>query len=456
VISLDVGSNYLGAIAVDFDSSSNVLLANAFGVYRYTPQGILDTTFGDHGFASLSPGDYSFGSTIVRSTPDGILVVASGGRVARVTHAGRLDASFGVGGFAHLPAVAPNVTDYPLDLAVQPDGRIAIAGYHAANDYSQPLVVRLNRNGSIDRSFATDGRVILHRAARDTADRVAVDAAGRILVAGRADYLPLGDRSYAALTRLNADGSVDTAFGQAGTATAGRISRVERVGAILPTSDGGVVLVGDAIDGLFLSRFTGGAPGPDSRGVTARFDLGTLIITGTSGHDLIRITRAAADGRVEINHGGVPLPPGAAFSRIQILGLGGDDTLDASELALVTSSYKPLALPVTLDGGTGDDDLVGGPASDSIAGGDGRDQIFGNAGNDTLFGGAGDDFLAAGAGNDYLVGGLGHDQLYGDVGNDQLRADDHAEDTLDGGAGFDRYKSDDSDDHLTDVEALLA
>src|SRR5205823_5136979 len=125
-----------------------------------------------------------------------------------------------------------------------------------------------------------------------------------------------------------------------------------------------------------------------------------------------------------------------SFSRIIIQGLAGNDTLDASA--------SPI--PVTLNGGAGNDLLLGGAGADSLQGGSGNDTLFGGRGNDTLHGNDG---------NDYLSAGPGADQLFGEAGNDQLFSFDHEIDALDSGAGFDRAKGD-ADDLLINNEAPLA
>ena len=90
--------------------------------------------------------------------------------------------------------------------------------------------------------------------------------------------------------------------------------------------------------------------------------------------------------------------------QIQVLGLGGDDIIDASALAVGAS--------IVLDGGEGDDVVLGGD------------------GNDMLLGGAGDDVLIGGAGLDALDGGTGDNVLIQDGGNALFAADVHATDVV--------------------------
>jgi Ca2+-binding RTX toxin-like protein len=66
--------------------------------------------------------------------------------------------------------------------------------------------------------------------------------------------------------------------------------------------------------------------------------------------------------------------PAAGVSRIVLTGRDGDDTLDASAIAI----------PVTLSGGWGDDTLIGGEVGGRLNGGPGADRYFGGAGNDVI------------------------------------------------------------------------
>ncbi len=63
----------------------------------------------------------------------------------------------------------------------------------------------------------------------------------------------------------------------------------------------------------------------------------------------------------------------------------------------------------TINGTSGNDNLVGTASDDSI---------YGNAGNDTLTGSGGNDILDGGLGNDSMVGGLGNDAYYIDSTSD--------------------------------------
>ena len=75
--------------------------------------------------------------------------------------------------------------------------------------------------------------------------------------------------------------------------------------------------------------------------------------------------------------------------QIEVYGGAGRDTLRACELSM----------PVTIDGGEGDDLLWGGQGDDLLAGGSVRTHL--------IWGGGGADILLGGGGNDMLWGGGG-------------------------------------------------
>jgi Ca2+-binding RTX toxin-like protein len=139
-----------------------------------------------------------------------------------------------------------------------------------------------------------------------------------------------------------------------------------------------------------------------------------------------------------------------------------DVTLDGVETVAVRSSDgddritgmgdlgagEPFALPLEVDGGLGDDEVVGGAVgdrlvgsveSDALDGAGGDDEVIGDEGQDRMGGGEGDDVLDAGTDDDVVVGGPGDDREQGGDGNDTFRqeAADGA-DRLEGGPGLDR------------------
>jgi Ca2+-binding RTX toxin-like protein len=90
--------------------------------------------------------------------------------------------------------------------------------------------------------------------------------------------------------------------------------------------------------------------------------------------------------------------PSAGITLVSADLSGGDD-----DLAL----YPSVAVPVTLEGGPGDDELESGPGT----GGRAYNVLRGGEGRDTLIGRTGVDVLDGGPGGDDLVGGVGRDRV---------------------------------------------
>ena len=98
---------------------------------------------------------------------------------------------------------------------------------------------------------------------------------------------------------------------------------------------------------------------------------------------------------------------------------GGDDSYSA------TGNLAAL-IKVTVDGGTGNDNLLGSNGADVMLGGDGNDFVDGQQGNDVGFMGAGDDTFQwdPGDGNDVIEGQDGNDAMLfnGSAANERMEA----------------------------------
>jgi Ca2+-binding RTX toxin-like protein len=135
-----------------------------------------------------------------------------------------------------------------------------------------------------------------------------------------------------------------------------------------------------------------------------------VIVSGTNGNDKIQVT--SPSGGVLIT--GLPSQVSVTGGEINkdsvtINGFGGNDIIDASKLLAGV-------VPITLNGGLGNDTLIGGAGGDDLFGGDGNDilnggknfdSLDGGLGNDTVTGGQANDIAALGAGNDLFLWGLG-------------------------------------------------
>jgi uncharacterized delta-60 repeat protein len=206
---------HLNALAVDREGRP-VILAGKKSVIRLNPGGALDVSFGEEGSVdpnapelhalvvlrsgkilvagSVIVGKHSTRMAVLRLLPDGRPDLEFG-------HRGRVTVSFGRGGHAAVRR-----------LAVQPDGRILLAGYVR----DSMALARLMPNGSLDRSFGRRGRVIPPVGQRSKGTAVAMQG-GKILLAG---WRQRAGKMRALLLRYTRAGELDRSFARRGISSA--------------------------------------------------------------------------------------------------------------------------------------------------------------------------------------------------------------------------------------------
>lgn len=198
---------------------------------RLKPDGAPDLTF--NGTGQLAFSNKSLSKIAVQK--DGKIIVASGSYpwyslggwagVMRLGPDGILDPTFNFGGTATF--APPGVSNARFSsVAVQDDGKILMAGQCGASDF---LTVRYHSNGILDKTFNGSGWVITDLgSSTDSASDIAVQPNGRIVVAGTAN----GD---IAVTRLlNSQPDMLGAIGAAG-ALGGNIYSLDGTGQTLAT-----------------------------------------------------------------------------------------------------------------------------------------------------------------------------------------------------------------------------
>jgi uncharacterized delta-60 repeat protein len=186
-------------------------------ILQFNADGTRDATFGTNGLATLSSSIFGV-SDFALSPVDGRLFAYgnSGRSVLAVRANGTIETTFGTSGLASLTQPY-NANHVGID--VDPSGR----SYVLADDGGlSTWVTRLTVAGKPDTTFGTtgNGRVVVQLPS-PTNNRIYVRTLaflpdGKILAAG--DRQLSGERSKMMAMRLNANGSVDAAFGQSGYA----------------------------------------------------------------------------------------------------------------------------------------------------------------------------------------------------------------------------------------------
>ena len=101
--------------------------------------------------------------------------------VTRLLPNGALDTTFDGDGTATIDF--GSTSDIAAGVALQPDGKIVVAGYTQASE--DVAVARLNPNGSLDAGFGTAGRATVDFGVATFGLAVARAPNGRIVVAGQ-------------------------------------------------------------------------------------------------------------------------------------------------------------------------------------------------------------------------------------------------------------------------------
>jgi uncharacterized delta-60 repeat protein len=272
-IANDVAIQPDGAIVVAGTRSRNDPTGNDFGdfvVARFLDDGTPDSSFDLDGQLTTDVGRITNEGQNVVVQPDGAIVVSGSARnpgsngvgidhhtdVVRYQSDGQPDSTFGSSG-----QVALENTLAGNDLALQPDGRLVLVGTEDATvppsfpgTTTELLVVRLEADGDPDPTFGTEGFADEGISGqRDAANAVALQADGRIVVAGKAKSL----NPDFAVARFAADGKLDESFGEAGVFSVDLFGSSDIGESVAVLEDGKIVVSGlarDNVDGYGIVR----------------------------------------------------------------------------------------------------------------------------------------------------------------------------------------------------------
>src|SRR6185312_15282973 len=194
------------SLAAGLAVAQNGSVVNAdFAAARYNTNGALDLTFGSLGRSTNNAGGGTLdGAYAMAIQPDGKIVLAGAAGIgnipgpvtdnalansfvalARFNTNGIPDATFGNGGTV-LTEVG-SFSDYALSLALQPNGKILVAGASANGNYGW-FVQRYNPDGSVDSTYGDNGVRFVNfgSGTNEFANAIALDSSGRAVVAGDA------------------------------------------------------------------------------------------------------------------------------------------------------------------------------------------------------------------------------------------------------------------------------
>ena len=215
----------------------------AFTLARYSIAGHLDFSFGSSGIVTTNIG-LSAAAYSVALQSDGKIIAAGFANsgtdddfvLVRYHHNGSTDNGFGSAGKV-MTTISPG-NDGAHALGIQPDGKIVAAGY-ARGGFA---VARYNPNGTLDNTFAGDGKIITSVGGNDTSYAMALQPNGKIIVVGSTD-----DRF--GVVRYMSTGALDNSFGTGGIVTTS-LGVKSGAHAVTLQPDGKIVVAGFANNGV--------------------------------------------------------------------------------------------------------------------------------------------------------------------------------------------------------------
>lgn len=289
-----------------------------FAVARYETDGKLDKSFSGDGKATTSFGTLLDVARSIAVQPDGKIVAAgyslvseadSDFAVVRYNSDGTLDTGFDGDGKAVTPVGL--FDDRAQCVAIQPDGRILVAGYAQEGVDREVALVRYEGDGSLDMTFGDHGMVVTPIGTNElTGFDIALQSDGKIVIV--TSVWNGADNDFAIL-RYDADGTLDLDFNLHDT-LGGTVAFTEGFGLGVIGSpvvlDADVLLsdakleVSGSYDGAFLTLSRQGGPNADDR-FSATGSLGALTEGGAiifGGMDIGRVT-VNSDGLLRLDFG---------------------------------------------------------------------------------------------------------------------------------------------------------
>ena len=329
------GTNFSGATAVTFggNAATDVTVLNATTITATTPARtagtasvIVTTPSGSNTanslYTYLAPGDLDplnpalIGNYVLATAvqPDGKLILAgkftsvlgvARNNLTRLNADGTLDTTFN-----------PNPNGDVNAVTVQPDGKILLGGlFTNVVATTRNSIARLNADGSLDTGFNPN--------ANGSPMSIVLQADGKVLLGG--DFTTLQPNGAASATtrnrlaRLNADGSLDTAFNP---------NASDRVVSMAVQADGKIL-----ISGYFLALQPNGAASATTRNRIARLNADGTLDTGfnPNANNWVNSLALEPDGQILLGGDFTSLQPNGAASattRNRIARLNADGTLD--------------------------------------------------------------------------------------------------------------------------------
>ncbi len=222
-----------------------------FAMVRYNTDGILDDSFG---FGGKVTTDFTKSQDIATSVAiqnDGKIIIAGNTdnqtmAAVRYKSNGIIDSTFGTAGKATLSFLSAGVG--VGSVAIQSDQKIVLGGYAYSNFHFNITLVRFNTNGTLDNTFNVIGSVTLDLGNYSEIYSVKIESDQKIIAAGSL-FNNNGNNDFI-VARYNPDGSLDNTFNSVGTVITDFGNSNDAANSIIELPDGKLCVAGSSFNGI--------------------------------------------------------------------------------------------------------------------------------------------------------------------------------------------------------------
>ncbi|MEJ2615848.1 MAG: T9SS type A sorting domain-containing protein, partial [Ignavibacteriaceae bacterium] len=265
VKTLDLGhKGFYSTVIQSSDTGSGKIIVggctNFYGTYdftlaRYNPDGTLDNSFGKDGttITVISSSSDIANSIILQSADNGENKIIVGGissqsgvsdfALARYNFNGTIDSTFGEDGI--VTTTVGRSQNKAFSTVIQNDGKIIVAGTTINETNFDAALIRYTSDGNLDNTFGANGSVIVGGSRDECIYSAAIQWAGsggeKIIVGGFSSES--GTKDFV-LARFNLDGTLDTTFGNGGTAVTPIGSAHDEINSITVQENGKIIAAG--------------------------------------------------------------------------------------------------------------------------------------------------------------------------------------------------------------------
>ena len=242
------------------DNSNNILLGgthfnsvdNDFVIARYTPDGVLDLSFGTDGYVITDISGDDLGNSLQVDSNNNILLggtVDNNFAIARYDSSGNIDTNFGTGGY-----VITDISgiDSGNSLLFDSSSNKILLGGTANDNFA---LARYDSSGNLDTTFGNNGIVITDISGIDIGNSLLIDSNDKILLGGYYFNSPLV--SFA-IARYDSSGNLDLTFGPNNNGYVNTILSGDEQGISLQLDENEKILLGGtyADKDFIVARYT--------------------------------------------------------------------------------------------------------------------------------------------------------------------------------------------------------